>query len=245
MGGGRVFVVGGLDPSARAGILADVRAAAMAGASAMAAAAVLTAQGDGLRASTMLVDPAFLREQLERAASCAEPGAIKTGALGSAAQVGAVAAFVEARPGVALVVDPVVAATSGGRLLDDAGVLALRAALLPLATLVTPNLAEAAILSHLPCGDRESMVPAARAILDGGPAWVLVKGGHLAGDPADLLAGPAGETIWLEGRRIRVETHGTGCMLASAIAAGLAGGLGVEESVLAARSLLAVELARG
>lgn len=239
-----VLLVGGLDPTGGAGVTADLLAAALSGARGRPVVAVLTAQGPGRPVEVRPVAPEILSLQLRSAAASVDVKALKTGALGSAVQVEAVASFVDGHGPGPVVVDPVINATAGGRLLDDDGVEALRGLLLPRALVVTPNLEEAGILASVRCVDRSGMLEAARAILAQGPGWVLVKGGHLEGDPADLLAGGSGERIWLEGPRVSVQrTHGTGCALASAIASYLARGMGVAESCRRARSFLVQALA--
>jgi len=231
-----VIAVGGLDPTAGAGIVADALVLAMHGVGVRAVAAVITAQGGAGPVDSRPVDAALVARSLSRAAGDAAVAAVKTGALGTAAQVEAVARFLDGLGPVPLIVDPVMAASAGGILLDGAGIDALRALLVPLAAVVTPNIAEAAALSAGRCEGRAGMEEAARSILRLGPRWVLVKGGHLDGDPADLLAGCGGERIWLEGRRIAaVATHGTGCVLASSVAAWIARGLDPVESVRRAR----------
>jgi hydroxymethylpyrimidine/phosphomethylpyrimidine kinase len=222
-----LLVVGGFDPTCGAGVTADCVAAALAGASVRAAVAALTSQ-DGRREVVVApVEPGVLAAQMTAALGSAPVRAVKTGALGSAGQVRCVARCLEDVASVPLVVDPVIEASAGGRLLDDAGLEALVDLLLPRAELVTPNLDEAARLAgrDAPCATRGKMVEAARAILDRGPRWVLVTGGHLPAGPADLLAGAGGELVWIEGRRVRTAaTHGTGCVLATFAAAALAHG---------------------
>lgn len=241
-----VIVVGGLDPTAGAGVAADVLTLALLGCRGRPVISVLTAQGGGSAARSRPVNPDFLRLELEGAAAEARVRALKSGALGSAGQVEALVAFIDEHRVGPVVVDPVIRASLGGTLLDAAGVEVLRRELLPRAFLVTPNLAEAAVLAgqDREAADRDGMERAALSILERGVRWVLVKGGHLGGEPCDLLAGASGERSWLEGRRVEVRsTRGTGCVLASAIAAGLAAGRDVEESCLTAKTFLARALA--
>ncbi|GIW06306.1 MAG: hypothetical protein KatS3mg060_1111 [Dehalococcoidia bacterium] len=134
-----------------------------------------------------------------------------------------------------LVVDPVMVAKAGDRLLHEDAVAALRNRLIPLATVVTPNLPEAEVLAGRPLNTADARREAAKAILALGPRAVLIKGGHLPGAPIDLYYD--GEFIELPGERIvTTNTHGTGCTLASAIAAGLAKGLSPQEAVRAAKT---------
>ncbi len=237
-----VLAVGGFDPTGGAGVTADVMAIAMVGALPRAAVAVITVQGEGRVVTGMPVDADVLRDQMQACVEGRRLAAVKTGALGSSFQVACVAGMCDRHPGASLVVDPVIEASAGGRLFDQAGERALRESLLPVATLVTPNLAEASLLAGMdgPCMTRERMSRAASRILETGARWVLVKGGHLEGPPADLLAGPDGYAEWIAGPRIDVRaTHGTGCMLASAAAAALALGHDVPAAARRARELVA------
>jgi hydroxymethylpyrimidine kinase/phosphomethylpyrimidine kinase len=162
------------------------------------------------------------------------PDAVKTGMLGNAAVIDAVA---DVLAGAAnLVVDPVIRSTSGTALLEPTALKLLVGRLLPLATLVTPNLAEAAALSGLAVEDRLAMVAAGEAIRAIGAQAVLVTGGHLPGAvTADCLVTGAG-TQWFEGRRLdSANTHGTGCVLSAAITARLARGEGLQEAVRGGR----------
>lgn len=236
-----VLAVGGWDPTCGAGLAADLLSIAMNGARARAAVSVITAQGGGKAVVTQPVDPFMLEQQMQRAIQGLSLAAIKTGALGSEAQVRCVASLVGKHPHASLVVDPVMGATAGGELTDVAGVRALCETLFPLTTLVTPNLNEAALLASMDggCSAPADMERAADAILSMGPRWVLIKGGHLVEQPADLLAGTDGKRTWLGGSRIAVHgTHGTGCVLASALAAHLALGASVPEACGRARHFL-------
>ncbi len=228
-----VVVVGGLDPTCGAGITADLMTLALTGCRGRGVAALLTAQGDG-PVEVHPVDPDFLGRQLARACSEVDVAALKCGALGSVPQVEAVARFAVDHASVPLIVDPVMSASLGGVLLDDAGVDALNRLLVPRARVVTPNIEEAEVLTG-----RTDAGQAARALVQAGALWALVTGGHLSGDPHDLLAGPAGELLRIEGRRILVaSTHGTGCVLASALASGIALGLDVPEACRRAKRFL-------
>jgi len=159
------------------------------------------------------------------------PDALKTGMLGDAGVVVTVAGAL-AGSAVPLVVDPVLVATSGRRLLGEGGVEAVRDHLLPLATVVTPNLAEAEALTGVELGDRAAMVAAARVLVGLGSLAALVTGGHLAGDMvADCLVVGDREPRWFEAPRLPGgTTHGTGCVLSAAVTARLATGCPVEEA---------------
>jgi hydroxymethylpyrimidine/phosphomethylpyrimidine kinase len=235
---GRVLVVAGSDSGGGAGIQADIKAITALGAYAATAITALTAQDTTGVHGVMPVPPAFVRLQMERVLADIGADAVKTGMLGEAAIVHAVADVLAVRAeGVPLVVDPVMVATSGARLLEDAAVEALLARLLPAATLLTPNLPEAEALTGMRVTDLATMRQAALALRDLGARAVLLKGGHLPGDVVtDLLVTPHGEEAFSAPRIASRHTHGTGCTLASAIAAGLAQGLGLHDAVRRARA---------
>ncbi len=174
-------------------------------------------------------------------------GAVKTGLLPGATTVRAVARALAAGPRLPLVIDPVIGSSSGTRFLPPAGVRALVRALLPLATLVTPNWPEAETLSGLRVRDFPGAEAAARRILARGCQAVLVKGGHGPGPVCrDCLVTAEGRVIWFEGRRIATgNTHGTGCVLSSAIATFLAQGRALEDAIADAHRFLRDSLAAG
>jgi hydroxymethylpyrimidine/phosphomethylpyrimidine kinase len=174
--------------------------------------------------------------------------AVKTGMLATAANVAAVAAALtrlRAAGPVPVVVDPVAVSSHGDPLLAEGALAVLRRRLLPLATVVTPNLDEARLLTGTRPADEAGMARAAAAIRKLGPRWVLVKGGHLAGEPVDVLSD--GEQVWrFPGARLASpHTHGTGCTLASAIASWLARGEDVPGAVKSAREYISGAIAGG
>jgi len=234
-----VLTIAGSDSGGGAGIQADLKAIAAMGAWGATAVTCLTSQNlDGVR-SVQPTDPAILADQIDAVREGFPVRAVKTGMLYSSELIQIVVDRTTHHPPVPLVVDPVMVATSGARLLRDDAVATLRDHLLPLATLVTPNLHEAAILAAREVRSVPEMRDAAVAINQLGGAAVLVKGGHLAGDAVDVLFD--GEQFHeLHARRIPSSgaDHGTGCTLASAIAAGLALGLGLPDAVSAAKRLL-------
>jgi hydroxymethylpyrimidine/phosphomethylpyrimidine kinase len=232
----RVLVAAGLDPSGGAGLLADLEALAAVGVEGWAVATALTAQGlRGARAMEP-VSPRMLAAQLDALLAGRErPGALKTGMLGSAANANLLARRLSARPlaRLPLVVDPVLLASSGLPLLETEGRSPLEAlgALLARATLATPNWPELEALSGRSLAGEEEAVAAARELPAGA---VLVKGGHRAGPPVDLLV--RGKSVTrIAGRRRPGTARGTGCRLASAIAGLLARGVGLEEAVRRAK----------
>jgi hydroxymethylpyrimidine/phosphomethylpyrimidine kinase len=237
----RVLVAAGLDPTGGAGLVADVEALLAVGARAMAVATALTLQGPCGAAGWEAVSPRFVARQVEELVRGRgeRPRALKTGMLAGGATAAALARIFS-RPPLArlpLVVDPVLAASTGLSLFGHGHRHTPLSALLPLverATVVTPNRPELEALTGAPLEDDAAAIEAARRL----PCRaVLVKGGHRAGAPVDLLV--RGRTVKrFEGRRREGTARGTGCRLASAIAAGLAQGKPLRESVLVARDVV-------
>lgn len=234
----RVLLVGGLDPSGGAGLAADLEALRAVGARGYPVAAALTAQGPRGAAAFEPVAPAWLRAQVEAllAGRGERPRAVKTGMLGTAGNAAALARCLDA-PALArapLVVDPVLAASSGLPLLRGDPRRAFLP-LLPRAALVTPNLPELALLAGAPVEDDESAVEAARLL----PCRaVLVKGGHRKGAPVDLLV-RGREVLRFAGTRRAGTARGTGCRLASAVAGLLARGEDLPSAIRGARRVVA------
>jgi hydroxymethylpyrimidine/phosphomethylpyrimidine kinase len=230
------LTVAGSDSSGGAGLQADLKTFLGCGVHGMSAVTAVTVQNSRGVSGVYKLPPAAVAEQIEALVDDIGVGAVKTGMLASAGVVDTLAtvlARVDAGP---LVVDPVVASQHGDPLLPQDAVEALVSRLLPLATLVTPNLPEVRVLTGLAVRHREEMEDAARAVHALGPRWVLVKGGHLSGaSSADLLFD--GESCWeLEApRRDTAHTHGGGDTLAAAICAGLARGLDVPDAVAAGK----------
>jgi hydroxymethylpyrimidine kinase/phosphomethylpyrimidine kinase len=240
-----VLSIAGSDPSGGAGIQADLKTFAALGCHGMAAIAALTAQNTLGVAAVHLPPPSFVAEQIASVLADADVAAIKVGMLGSRAIVEAVADALAARPGVPLVLDPVLVATSGAALGNDGVIAAMRARLFPLATLVTPNLFEAARLAGEDgTATREEMEYLARTLKGEGSAAWLIKGGHRDGDRAeDYLLG-TDLSRWFSSPRVATRnTHGTGCTLSSAIAAFLAHGHDLATAVGLAKAYLGEALA--
>ena len=229
-----VLSIGGSDPSGGAGIQADLKTLHQHGVVGGALVTLHTVQNS--RGVTG-VEVRDIAREIDTVFEDGAPAAIKTGALGSAANVVAVAERLHDRS-VPLVVDPVRASTSGAVFLDKAAWSTLQRELLPLATLVTPNCREASALAGLDVVDVKSARRAAEVIAEMGPTGVLVKGGHLEGDPIDVLW-HRGEIIELAGTRIAVDARGTGCALSAAIAASLALGVELPEACRRAKAWLA------
>jgi hydroxymethylpyrimidine/phosphomethylpyrimidine kinase len=235
---GRVLIVAGSDSGGGAGIQADIKTVTALDAYAMTAVTALTAQDTLGVHGVVPVDPAFIRRQMELCLDDIGADAIKTGMLHDSGVIEAVAATVAARaPKAAFVVDPVMVAKGGAKLLQDEAIAAVRRRLAPLATVMTPNTEEAAALTGAALASPADMERAGRAILALGCRAVLMKGGHLPGPVVhDLLVEPSGVTRFESPRIDTRATHGTGCTLASAIAAGLAQGLALADAVRRARA---------
>lgn len=238
-----VLTIAGSDSGGGAGIQADIKTMTANGVYAMSAITALTAQNTmGVRA-IQEVEPEFMKHQLDAVFEDIFPDAVKIGMVSSAKLVEVIADRLEFYKAGNIVVDPVMVATSGSRLIESAGVKALAERLLPLANLVTPNIPEAEVLSGIAVHTKEDMMHSAALIGDRYGCAVLLKGGHRA-DSADDCLYSRGVCTWFEGERIdNPNTHGTGCTLSSAIASGLAKGLSVEESVRQAKNYLSGALA--
>ena len=225
-----VLVIAGTDSSGGAGLARDVATLTRFGVGALVAVTAVTAQTDDEVRAVELLPAPLVSAQISAALAARRVSAIKTGMLGNGAIVEAVAAATPPRALVPLVLDPVLAATSGGSLLDDRGRAALVALLLPRATLLTPNIPEAALLlGAAPASSAEEIIGQGRALCALGAPAVLVKGGHGCGALAiDWLVTRAGGVRRLAAPRLTAARRGTGCALASAIAAGLAARVPLE-----------------
>lgn len=235
-----VLSVAGSDPSGGAGIQADLKTFAARGVYGMAALTALTAQNTQGVTGVQAVTPAFVAQQIATVFADVRVDAVKIGMIANAGIAEAVADVLAKHRDIPIVLDPVMIAKGGAPLLDDDAVAVLVRRLLSLATLVTPNLPEAAaLLGEAPATDRVGMAVQASRLLALGPKAVLVKGGHLEqGDSPDVLV-TADTTRWFEGARIATaNTHGTGCTLSSALAAELAKGADVSEAVAVAKEYL-------
>jgi hydroxymethylpyrimidine/phosphomethylpyrimidine kinase len=234
---GRVLIVAGSDSGGGAGIQADIKAVTMLDAFAMTAVTALTAQNTEGVFGVLPIPPDFIRQQIEVVLDDIGADAVKTGMLHDVPVIEAVAAVLAERaPDIPLVVDPVMVAKGGARLIEPGAIDALKSRLIARAALLTPNLPEAEILLGRGIASFAEMQEAAPQLLRLGCRAVLLKGGHLPGDTVhDILATASGTRLWQSPRLATRHTHGTGCTLASAIAAGLAQGLAVEDAVARAR----------
>lgn len=230
--------IAGSDCSGGAGIQADLKTMMACGVYAMSAVTALTAQNTTGVTDIVEVTPAFLAAQLDAVFTDIRPEAVKIGMVSSAALIETIGERLRFYGAENIVLDPVMVATSGAKLISDNAVSALCGVLLPLASLITPNIPEAEVLSGLEIRTAEDMETAARRIWDTYKCRVLVKGGHQVSDADDLLFD--GETAkWFRGKRIDNDnTHGTGCTLSSAVAANLAKGLELEKAVKQAKAYI-------
>lgn len=237
------LTIAGTDSSGGAGVQADIKTMTANGVYAMSAVTALTAQNTtgvyGILEST----PEFLRNQLDCIFTDIRPDAVKIGMLSSSPLIEVIADSMRKYDAKNIVLDPVMVSTSGSRLISEDAVETLERELLPLATVLTPNIPEAEVLSGLRIENKADMERAAEAICDRYRCAVLLKGGHDINDANDLLV-RQGEKRWFIGRRIdNPNTHGTGCTLSSAIASNLAKGYGLEAAVERAKAYLSNALA--
>lgn len=237
------LTIAGSDSSGGAGIQADLKTMTVNGVYAMSAVTALTAQNTTGVTDILEVPPSFLTAQLDAVFTDIFPDAVKIGMVSSSALISAIAERLRRYGARHIVVDPVMVATSGARLLRPDAVETLERELLPLAEVLTPNIPETEILSGRSISSPEEMAAAAAAIGDRYGCAVLCKGGHHLNDANDLLW-RAGTSRWFNGRRIgNPNTHGTGCTLSSAIAANLAKGYDLETAVERAKTYLSGALA--
>lgn len=237
-----VLTIAGVDPSGGAGLLADVKAMSALGVYAAGVPTALTAQNTRGVTGVMAVPAGFVAAELEAVFSDLRIDAVKIGMLNDAGVIDTVAAALRRFSPRWVVLDPVMVAKSGDRLLREDALEALRGELLPLATVATPNLPEAAALIDEPEASSEAEMAALAERLRRRfrTPWMLVKGGHLTGaESSDCLLGPDGRVEWLRAPRTETRnTHGTGCTLSSAIAAVLARTNDVPEAVRMAKAYL-------
>jgi len=243
-----VLSIAGSDSGGGAGIQADIKTISALGGFAMTAVTALTAQNTRGVTRIHPVPAEFAAAQIDAVLSDIGADAVKIGMLYSVELIAVVVRELTRHKAANIVVDPVMVAQSGDRLLQDEAVEALTAELFPLATVVTPNLPEAEVLlGRSICGPQE-MEAAARSLAGFGSRSVLIKGGHGASERSDdlLFLAEEGRMRWFEGRRIETQnTHGTGCTLSSAIAARLAAGEGIEAAVSKAKAYLTEAIRAG
>lgn len=240
-----VLIIAGSDPGAGAGLQQDLKTVTLLGVYGLTVVTALTVQNSLGVQAVHPVAPDVVAAQMATVLEDFPVAAVKVGMLAGADIVQTVAAPLKDRKALPLVLDPVLAAGGGFPLLDEAGIAALQSELFPLTTLLTPNAPEAARLTGLEITSPADLEEAARRLQALGPRWVLAKGGHLDGDPVDILT-DGKNAYHLPGVRLTAPNHhGSGCLLASACAAGLAQGLAMPEAVNRARRLVAQALRFG
>ena len=238
-----VLAISGSDSSGGAGMQADLKTMLACGVFGMSAITALTAQNTTGVTDIFETTPHFLAEQLDAVFTDIYPDAVKIGMVSSAELIGTIADKLQEYGAKHIVVDPVMVATSGSKLLRDDAVDALTARLLPMAEVLTPNIPEAEILSGMSIKNAADMEKAAQTISEKYGCAVLCKGGHQINDADDLLW-RSGAGKWFRGRRIdNPNTHGTGCTLSSAIASNLAKGYDLDTSVERAKAYISGALA--
>ena len=237
------LTIAGSDSSGGAGIQADLKAMTMNGVFAMSAITALTAQNTTGVQGIFEVTPAFLGQQIDSVFTDIRPDAVKIGMVASSGLIEVIAERLQHYAATNIVVDPVMVATSGARLISEDAIATLEARLLPLATVLTPNIPEAEVLSGLTIASPDDMIAAGKTISERYGCAVLCKGGHRLNDANDLLYRSGGYE-WFNGKRIdNPNTHGTGCTLSSAIAANLAKGYDLDTAVRHAKDYLSGALA--
>ena len=238
------LTIAGSDSGGGAGIQADLKTFSALGVYGASVITAVTAQNTRAVTAVEAVSPTLIRAQIEAVFADLPPQAVKTGMLGDSQTICTVADSLAAVALPYLVIDPVMVAKSGDKLLADAAIATLRERLIPLATLITPNLPEAGELLGRPVTTRDDMPQAAADLLALGCHAVLLKGGHLAGNASDDLLLTTGGATWLSAaRHPGKNTHGTGCTLSAAITAGLARGLALVDAVHAAKDYIGAAIA--
>ena len=232
------LTIAGSDSSGGAGIQADIKTMTANGVYAMSAVTALTAQNTTGVTGIMEVTPQFLEEQLDNIFTDIRPDAVKIGMVSAGALIEVIAGVLKKYKAEHVVVDPVMVATSGSRLISDDAIDVLKTTLLPLAEILTPNIPEAEVLSGMSVKTEEDMEAAAEYIGRNYHCAVLCKGGHQLNDANDLLY-RNGKCQWFRGKHIdNPNTHGTGCTLSSAIASNLAKGYDMETAVERAKAYI-------
>ena len=232
------LTIAGSDSSGGAGIQADIKTMTMNGVYAMSAITALTAQNTLGVTGIFEVSPQFLAQQIDAVFQDIRPDAVKIGMVSSSSLIRTIACRLRAHEAENLVVDPVMVATSGARLMEAEAISTLTRELLPMAALLTPNIPEAEVLSGQAIRSQADMQAAAEKISRAYGCAVLCKGGHSLSDANDLLY-IDGHCQWFRGRRIdNPNTHGTGCTLSSAIAANLAKGFPLDQAVSRAKAYI-------
>ncbi len=237
------LTIAGSDSSGGAGIQADIKTMTMHGVFAMSAVTALTAQNTLGVKSIMEASPEFLADELDAVFSDIYPDAVKTGMVASSKLICTISNKLKEYSAKNIVVDPVMVATNGAKLICDEAIETLQKELLPMATVLTPNIPEAEVLAKMKIRTEKDMEEAARKIFENFGCAVLLKGGHDLNDANDLLWSEKGSE-WFLGKKVEnPNTHGTGCTLSSAIASNLALGRTLSDSVKRAKDFVSDALA--
>ena len=237
------LTIAGSDSSGGAGIQADLKTMIANGVYAMTAITALTAQNTTGVQGIFEVTPEFLEQQIDSVFTDIRPDAVKIGMVSSVGLIESIAKKLKQYEAENIVVDPVMVATSGSRLISEDAIGALKELLLPMATVLTPNIPEAEVLSGMEVKTADDMIAAAKYISETYHCAVLCKGGHQLNDANDLLY-RNGDYKWFNGKRIdNPNTHGTGCTLSSAIASNLAKGYELDTAVERAKAYISGALA--
>ena len=232
------LTIAGSDSCGGAGIQADIKTMTMNGVYAMSAITALTAQNTTGVCAIQESTPEFLKQQIDMVFTDIRPDAVKIGMVASSALIEVIAESLKQYDAKNIVVDPVMVATSGSALMENEAVSTLKNKLIPLATVITPNIPESEVLSGLKISNEDDMLKAAKAMYETFGCNILLKGGHSINDANDLLYSENGAE-WFYGKRIdNPNTHGTGCTLSSAIASNLAKGFTLSESVRRAKAYI-------
>ena len=235
--------IAGSDSCGGAGIQADIKTMTLNGVYAMSAVTALTAQNTTGVSAILEADADFLEKEINAVFEDIFPDAVKIGMVSSSALIEIIAERLKFYQAKNIVVDPVMVATSGARLINDSAISTLKEKLLPIANIITPNIPETEVLSGMKISDKNDMEKAAVSIGEKFKCAVLVKGGHSINDADDILYSN-GKITYFKGKRIdNPNTHGTGCTLSSAIAANLAKGYSLEQSVERAKEYISGALA--
>ena len=230
--------IAGSDSCGGAGIQADIKTMTLNGVYAMSAVTALTAQNTTGVSAILEADADFLEKEINAVFEDIFPDAVKIGMVSSSALIEVIAQRLKFYQAKNIVVDPVMVATSGARLINDSAISTLKEKLLPIANIITPNIPETEVLSGMKISDKNDMEKAAVSIGEKFKCAVLVKGGHSINDADDILYSN-GKITYFKGKRIdNPNTHGTGCTLSSAIAANLAKGYSLEQSVERAKEYI-------
>ena len=242
----RALTIAGSDSGGGAGVQADLKTFSAQGVYGASVITAVTVQNTQTVSGVHDIPTDIVAAQIDAVFSDIRIDAVKIGMLSSAEIIHVIAERLRHWQPRFLVLDPVMVSKSGCKLLQDSAIDALRAELLPLATIITPNIPEAEVLFGAEIGDAKAQEEAASAIARATGVAVLVKGGHGSNDANDVLGRPDGSAAWFNGERVDTRnTHGTGCTLSSAIACGLARGFSLEESIAQAKRYLTGALAAG